>query len=211
MTRAAVALAVGLGLVAIALGVTLSGSPLVVAAASSTGRETLAETNKDAGACQANEVLPAGTSAIRFSLKSDVGPRVSISALTGTHVLINGVTSAGWTSEAVTVSVRPMARATSHVRICFNLGSTNEPVAINGVRTGRAVAAIASNGEALPGRVGIEYMRPARSSWWSTAQAVARRIGLGRAPSGTWIVLLLLALMGVIIATASWLTLKELR
>jgi hypothetical protein len=73
------------------------------------------------------------------------------------------------------------------------------------------MAARGGEGEPLPGRIKIEYLRADHSSWWSAAQAVARRMGLGRAPTGTWIALLLTGLMGVVVVTASWLTLKELR
>jgi cytochrome b len=34
-------------------------------------------------------------------------------------------------------------------------------------------------------------------------------MGLGHAPSGAWVVLALLALMGAVIATSSWLVMKE--
>ncbi len=53
----------------------------------------------------------------------------------------------------------------------------------------------------------IEYLRPGPGSWWSLASAVARRMGLGRAPSGTWVALLPLALMSVAVALAAWLVL----
>jgi hypothetical protein len=55
----------------------------------------------------------------------------------------------------------------------------------------------------------IEYLRRGSSSWWSLALAVARRMGLGRAWAGTWIVLLVAIMMGSAIAIASWLTTRE--
>jgi hypothetical protein len=211
MTRATVTLAAGLALTLIAIGVTLSSSPLVVAQTNGTpAGESIVEATNYAEACQADEVLPAGISAIRLTLVSAVGPRVSVTALAGTHVLTSGVAGSGWTSGAVTVPVRPLARAVSHVRICFGLGPTVENVLIGGSKTSPAVAA-RSEGKPLPGRITIEYMRAGRSSWWSLASTVARHIGLGRAPSGTWIALLMLALMGAAVATASWLVVRELR
>jgi hypothetical protein len=36
-------------------------------------------------------------------------------------------------------------------------------------------------------------------------------MGLGHAPAGTWIVLLLAAVMAAVLAGASWLTVRELR
>jgi hypothetical protein len=210
--RVGLTLAVALALIAAALGVTLSGSPLVVAGESSTrARESLAETYGAAGACQAGEVLPAGTSAIRLTLSSVTGPRVKVSALSGARVLTSGAVGSGWTSGAVTVPVGPVARTASNVRICFSLGPTVEQVAIMGSPTSPAVAARGSEGAPLPGRIRIEYLRAGHSSWWSLASSVARRMGLGRAPAGTWIVLPLLALMGAVVLTASWLILRELR
>jgi hypothetical protein len=212
MTRTAGALAAGLALLAIALIVTLSGSPVVVTLANSTRNAVkLAETYTPSGACQAGEVLPAGTSAIRFSLTSDAGPRVSVRVLSGTRVLTGGVAETGWTSGAVTVPVGPLARSASGVRVCFELGSTNERVTIGGDSTSPALAAIGDEGRALPGRMRIEYLRSGPSSWWSMAHAVSTRMGLGRAPAGTWIVFPLLAAMVVVVAGASWLVLKELR
>jgi hypothetical protein len=212
MTRATAALAAGLLLVAIALAVTLSGSPFVVAHANATpANEPILEAASGAGACQADEVLPAGISAIRLTLVAAAGPRVSVTALSGTQVLTSGIAGSGWTSGAVTVPVRPVARAISHARICFKLGQSVENVVLGGSKTSAAVAARGSEGKALPGRFTIEYMRAGRSSWWSLAETVARHMGLGRAPSGAWVALLLAALMSAVVAIASWLALVELR
>jgi len=205
-------LAAGLALLAVAVGVVMSSSPVAVIGANSTlANGSLAQTYSAAGACQPGEDLPAGTSAIRLTLESDIGPRVGVRALSGTHVLTSGAVGSGWTGGSVTVPVRPVARTSSHVRICFEVGPTKELVAFIGAPTSPAVAATDSEGKALPGRIKIEYLRADRSSWWSVAPTVARRMGLGRAPAGTWIVLLLVALMGTAIAGASWLTLRELR
>jgi len=73
------------------------------------------------------------------------------------------------------------------------------------------VAARSRQGKALPGRFRIEYLRAASSSWWSQALTVARRMGLGRSPGGTWIVAPMIALMVAAIAVASRLILRELR
>jgi hypothetical protein len=54
-------------------------------------------------------------------------------------------------------------------------------------------------------------MQPSGRSWWSMAQTVVRHMGLGRTAAGSGLVLLVLVLMGLLVAAASWLTLKELR
>jgi hypothetical protein len=212
MKRTTVTLVAGLALVTIALAVTLSGSPVIVARANSIGEQkVIAETNSDVGACQAGEVLPIGTSAIRLALEAVIGPRVTVEALSGTRVLTSGSAGAGWTGGSVTVPVRPTSRTIPNVRVCFGLGSTNEYVSVIGQPTAPAVAATGREGNVLQGRIRIEYLRPDPKSWWSTAPAVARRMGLGHASAGTWIVLPLILVMGAIVAGASWLTIRNLR
>jgi hypothetical protein len=192
--------------------VTLSRSALVVVRANPTlANGVIATTYSAAEACQGGETLPAGTSAIRLTLTSDIGPRVGLRVLSGAYVTTAGAVGDGWTGGSVTVPVRPLAHTLASVRICFKLGPGAERVGIVGVPTSPRVAAKGSEGEALPGRFKIEYMRAGSSSWWSIAKTVARHIGLGHAPSGTWIALFLLALMGAVVATASWLTVRELR
>src|SRR5262249_13894834 len=58
------------------------------------------------------------------------------------------------------------------------------------------------------GRFRIEYLRPAHGSWWARASSVAHRMGLGHAPSGTWIVFGEIALMIAITVLASRLVLR---
>lgn len=213
MRRVGLVLAAGLALLAVAIGVTLSGSPLVIAGASSDrATEKLARTEGHADVvCQPGEVLPRGTSAIRLTLKAVAGPRVSVGVLSGTRELTSGVAASGWMGAAVTVPVRPIARTTAHVRICFRVSPAPENITIIGRATPPKMAAVNGSGRPLPGRIGIEYLRPGPRSWWSAAPAVARRMGLGRAPSGTWMVLLPIALMAIAIAGTSWLVVRGLR
>lgn len=211
LTRTTGALAAGLALLAIALAVTLSGSPLVVAHTNATpANEPILEAGSGSNACQAGEVLPAGITAIRLTLVAVVGPRVSLSVLSGARVLTSGVTASGWTSGAVTVPVTAMPHAVAPVRICFKLGKSVETVQLGGLRTSAATAARNFSGVPLPGRFTVEYMHSGDSSWWSSAKTLARHMGLGRAPSGSWVALLVALLMGAAIAIGSWLTVKEL-
>ena len=208
----AVALFVGLTFMAVAIAVTLSGSPVVVLHANSTlAAGSIAETTSGARACQSGEFIPAGTSAIRLTLAAEVGPGVDVTALSGSHVLTSGGVGDGWTGGSVTVPVRPIRHASSDTRICFGLDPSKESVEIVGSPTSSVVAAKGGNGEPLPGRLKVEYLTRTGHSWWSVAPEVARRIGLDHAPSGTWVVLTLIALMGTVIAISSWLVLRELR
>jgi hypothetical protein len=207
-----VALAVGLLLMALAIVVTLSRSPLVLAGTNWVpDKGKLAETYSSAQACQTGEVLPVGTSAIRLTLESGVGPHLRVVVLSGAHVLTGGAVGSGWIGSAVTVPVKPVSRATANVRICFTFGRTGERVALVGSPTSPATAMRDNEGHALPGRITIEYLRPGHSSWWSLAHTVAIRMGFGRAPSGGWVVLPIIALMGAVVAVSSWLVLRELR
>ena len=211
VTRTSGALGAGLLLLAVALIVTLSGAPLVVAHDNATpANEPLVEARSGSGACQGGEVLPAGISAIRLTLVAAAGPRVNVTVFSGGRVIAAGATASGWTSGAVTVPVKPLAHAVSPARICFELGQSVEKVQLGGSRTAAAVAASDLAGKPLSGRFTIEYMHTGSSSWWSLAKTVARHIGLGHAPSGTWIVLLLLVAMGALVAGAAWLVLEEL-
>jgi hypothetical protein len=211
-TPATVALAVGLALMAIALAIVLSGSALVVAHANnSPADQPILRATGHTGACQEGEVLPADISAIRLILVAVVGPSVSITLASGGRQLAVGVTASGWTSGAVTVPVKAPPRAVPGARICFKLGQSAEGVEVGGSHTSAALAARTLGGKVLPGRFTVEYMRPGKGSWWSSAQTLARRIGLGHAPAGTWLALLLVASMGTVLATASWLLMRELR
>ncbi len=211
--RVAGALALGLALLALALGLTLSGAPAVVLGANSTlANGALAVTSAGAQACQSGETLPAGSSAIRLTLLAEIGPRVSVSAISSTGgVLTSGSIGSGWTGGSVSIPVKRVARMSSPVRICFKLDPSKEQVGIVGSPTKQDVAARSGEGEALPGRIKIEYLRTGSRSWWSVAPEVARRMGLGHAPSGTWVALALVLAMGAVLLTASWLVFEELR
>ncbi len=212
MTRAACVLAAGLALVAVGLVVTLAGSPTVVVRANGTpANEPIREIGGGVGACQSGEVLPAGASAIRLTLVANAGPRVTVTALSGSRVLARGVAGAGWTAGAITVPIKPQARAVAGARVCFKLGAAPEKVQVGGSRTSVAVAARYLAGGVLPGRFTVEYLRSGSSSWWSMLRTVARHMGLGRSPSGTWIALLVALLMGATLAVGSWLAVRELR
>lgn len=211
LTRTTGALVAGLALLAIALVLTLSGSPLVVTHTNATpASEPILEAGSGSNACQAGEALPGGTTAIRLTLVAAVGPRVSLSVFSGARVLTSGITAGGWTSGAVTVPVKALPHAAAPVRICFKLGPSAETVQLGGSRTSATTAARSLSGVPLPGRFTVEYMRRGDSSWWSLAKTMAIHMGLGRAPSGTWVALLVLLLMGTTVATASWLIVKEL-
>jgi hypothetical protein len=210
MTRVKVVLCAGLALSTIAAILTLSHAPSTVAATNGMPRTaSLSRRASVTSGCQGNETLPRDTSAIRLGLAVIIGPRVTVRALTGSHLVTWGATGAGWDGSAGTVPVRQVHRALSHVTICFQLSLPTGNVTVIGAPTNPAVAAIA-DGETLRGRTRIEYLRPGSRSWWSLLAPVIQHMGLGRAWSGTWIVLPIAALIGSCIALASWLVVREL-
>jgi hypothetical protein len=207
-----VALATGLALLAAAIGITLLQSPISVAGTNGIPQEEaiIAVAQRGTTYCQAQEHLPRGTSAIRLGLSATTGPRLSLVVTSGRRVVTSGVRDAGWTTRGVTVPVTPLPRAISEARICVSFPPSNEMVLLYGRETSPSIAASVGQ-QALPGRFWIEYLRPGKGSWASLAPSVARRMGLGRAGAGIWIVLLTLALMMVVATLASNLVLRELR
>lgn len=211
MTRVTAALSAALALLAIALIVVLSGSPTELARANSSPPEQpIVRAAGGEGACQGGEAVPAGTSAIRLTLVAILGPRVSVTVDAGGRRMAAGSVGSGWTAGAVSVPVT-VAHAVRSARICFALGRSVEAVEVGGAPRSQVVAARTLSGKVLPGRFTVEYLRSSGSSWWSLARTVARRMGLGHAPSGTWLAALLALAMGASVGVASWLLVRELR
>ena len=205
----ALALAGGLTLLALALILTLSGSPTVVARTNGVPANQPILEAKTSSACQARESVPAGTSAIRLTFVAAAGPRVSVSVVSGGHTLASGTTGSGWTSGAVTVPIRRLSHPLYGATLCFGFAHAAETVQMGGSATSPATAAHSSS-KPLPGRFTVEYMRAGPTSWWSLATTVAHHFGLGRAPAGTWVAWLVLLLMLSAVALACHLILREL-
>jgi Predicted membrane protein (DUF2142) len=195
-----IALAVGLALLALALALTLSSSPSAVAPTHPIAVDTLlGETRHGSTICQFGETVPRGTTALRFSLKALIGPRLNVTARAGGRLVTSGEHGPGWIAGDVTVPVRRVARTVTGAKVCIGFALSQETVAMAGGRTPPRIAATAG-GQTLPGRMKIEYLRPGHRSWWSLAHSLARRLGLGRAWAGAWVALLALALMAAVLA-----------
>jgi hypothetical protein len=204
------ALALGLAIVAIAIAIVMSGSPpRVVGTSAAAMRTRVALLHGRDSACQGGEVIPRGTSAVRVGLEAVVGPSVTVTVLTAGHALTRGARGSGWTGADVTVPVARVRRTASDASVCLALGASREAIAMIG-QLDRLPATTTSAGEAPSGQMRIEYLAAGDRSWWSQAGSVAQRIGLGRAPSGTWVALLVLALMAAVATLASLLCLRTL-
>jgi hypothetical protein len=201
--RLRITLGVGLTVGVAALAVTFSHSPISVARANVAEHTLLETTPAKIAACQSDEVLPGGISALRLRAYAFTGPRVTVQLFAGGHLIAHGERGSGWTGGAVTVPVNPLPRTTSGVTLCFTFFSNGyESGQLVGEPTSGPLAARGAGGS-VGGRVMVEYLQPGRSSWWSLARTVARRMGLGHAWSGSWSVLLVLALMGGVVAACS--------
>jgi hypothetical protein len=213
MSGVRIALIVALGGVAIALLVVMSGSPptLTRASAPLAGYTELNTIAAPARLCQGDEVLPAGTTAVRISLEALIGPSVTLAASADGHLLTSGRRATGWSNGSVTIPVAPLTRSYSHVTICAQIARPRKPLGVDGVRTAPAVAARDAAGQPVAGRLLVEYLRPGKTSWWSLVRSVARRMGLGHAWGGTGIALLAAAMMAALATLMSWVLLRELR
>ncbi len=197
MPNVRTALAAGLALITVAGVLVLSQAPSVVLASNSIEPNSeLALTGNDANACQGRERLPSGTTAIRLSLAAFTGPAVTVRAVSGTRTIAAGEHGSGWDGKTVTVAVKARSVSISPVEICFAVSTVGaEPVKLFGSDTNPAAAAHGGGGEALKGRLRIEYLGDGRASWLSLLATVARNMGLGRGWSGTWVALLVALLM----------------
>ncbi|HSZ13737.1 MAG TPA: hypothetical protein VK790_06855 [Solirubrobacteraceae bacterium] len=209
-----VALAAGLTLLALAIGLTLLRAPMVVARKNGIPlkEERIGEIGKGGAYsyCQAGELLPKGTSAIRLALGANTGPSVTVRVDAAGRALTSGTGSSGWTGRVVTVPLKPLPRAVPGTTICASFRLKYERMIVFGAATRPAIAAH-DGADALSGRIWIEYLRPGSSSWASLVPSVARRMGLGRSPAGTWNALVALELLAAVVIAASALLLVELR
>jgi hypothetical protein len=203
--RVVVALVVGLALIAVALALVLSASPMRVLGENSyTAGDTALIIPGGTGVCQAGEVVPKGTTALRLELEAPIGPRVEVTVRSGGRILASGTHGSGWIGGEVTVPIGRIRRTIGPVQVCFSIAPTREQVLMVGRSVPHSELAVP------PERMGVEYLAPSRRSWWSSALSVARRMGLGRAPGGSWVGLLVAALMLAVGTCACWVCLREL-
>jgi hypothetical protein len=211
MRSVRIALAAGLTLIVLAIGLVLVHSPASVAHTNGIPGEEhrIAFTSHSATYCQAQELLPAGTSALRLSLSAFSGPRVRVVVSAAGHPLTSGEQESGWTSRVLTVPVRALPRAVPDATVCVSFSLHDEAVTAFGTPTSHTTAAHDGR-RALAGRMWIEYLHPGRRSWASLAPGILNRMRFGRAGAGVLVVSLALVLLVAVAALASRLVLEEL-
>jgi hypothetical protein len=211
MRSAKIALGVSLSLVAIAIGVVLSHSPLTVAGANAVQAPLYRNGTvvPNASRCQSAGTVPQGTTAVRISVGANVDPRITAKIFAGSRLLTQGERGAGGgVNASATVPVQRVPSTTHDAVLCMTLGPDPEAVGVRGIPRQPA-----TNGTYRLQDVELrtEYLRPSRRSWWSRISSIAHRFGLGRAAGGSWVGFLVLALTLTLVVLTCRLTLKEPR
>jgi hypothetical protein len=191
-------IAVVCGLVTIAAGIAfvMSRSPPALARSNAVPiLGPLASVSSPYEACQGHEVLPSGTTSIRLSLEAMYGPAVHVRVWRDGRLLTSGRRASGWSRQSVTVPLEPLAASFAGVSVCFAIAPVDETVEVKGSPD--------AGGSPRGGAIRMEDLRPGRRSWWSLASAVARRMSLGRATGGVWVVVVAAAAMLALAAIVS--------
>jgi hypothetical protein len=213
MTRSVVTtLAAGLTLTGVAVVAVLAHSPLKVAGTNSIPPSQYIELKENGklSNCQQSGRIPQGISAIQVGTEGlFFSPAVTVKIFIGSHLLREGHQIAGGVSAPrVTVPVKRLGSTLNNARVCTTIGPALEPIRYYGVP--RHLSTKPTNPLQVI-MLQMRYLRPGPKPWWSFVSPIAYHMGLGRAPSGSWVVFLVLFLMLVVIIIASRLTLEELR
>ncbi|HEY3827604.1 MAG TPA: DUF2142 domain-containing protein [Solirubrobacteraceae bacterium] len=198
------ALVSGLVLIAAAIALTLSRSPLVLAGTNSVEPTTVtASTAGPASACQHGEAIPQGTTAVRLWLEGNVKSRTHVAVLTGGRTVASGTREGGELGKVTTIAVGRIARKLRDAQLCFSFDRAVQAIAVLGEPARRGAPGATA-------RMRVEYLRPGPSSWWSLIGVVAQRIGIGRAPEGSLVALLPLILMALAVLLVAWTIIRQL-
>ena len=214
MREVRIALAAGLGLLTLAIVVALARSPQSVARSTVPAHaeeDRLTHATKDATFCQGGETLPSGTSAIRLSLGSYVGPRVRVVVYADGRPITSGERGSGWTGRVVSVPVTPVAHTVFDATLCASPHVHDEIVTVFGGPSSKASAARFVGNPPLGGRFCVEDLRPGTRTWASLVPSILAHMGLGRASSGGGIVFVAFMLMAAAVVLASRMLVRELQ
>jgi hypothetical protein len=205
-----VAIGVCLTVTAICVGVALARTPLVVAGTDGTPLPTeIGATSVPTTVCQPEETVPQDTVAIRVSLLSLLGPRLTLRASAGGVPVTSGELGYGWTGAVIAIPVTRVERTYRHVTICISMAKRQQLVNLRGFDT-KFAPAVTEGNQVLPGRMRFEYLRHDSSSWLSLIRPTARRIGL-TIGGGGGIVLIPFLLLLTCAVLMSWRLVSDLR
>ncbi len=187
-----VALAAGLAVIAVAIAVTLSRAPLVVAGTNGIAYTTVvAATQGPAYGCQGGEAIPRGTTAVRMWLEGNIKSRVRVAVRTGPRTVAAGTQEGGWLGKVTTVPITRVRHRLARADLCYWIDPAVQILNLLGGPVSHPARGEASR------KMRVEYLRPGPSSWWSKVGSMERRLGLGRAPAGGLVFVIPLALMAL--------------
>jgi DMSO/TMAO reductase YedYZ molybdopterin-dependent catalytic subunit len=158
-------------------------------------------------ACQAGELTPADTAALRMTIGTygAAGQPLSVSLKGPRGALVtDGRLGAGWTQGVVRIPVREVRAASDQNRFCIRNEASNN-IAIAGDRPDPGYDLTLDGHTIHDVRMRVDYMRPGRETWASLAPVVAHRFSLAKASwlrHWAWAAYLVLALAAVAVAAA---------
>jgi hypothetical protein len=208
--RIRIAVAVCLIVTFACMGVALARRPLVVASTDGTPLPSeIGATSVPTTICQPEETIPAGTTAIRVSLLSLLGPRLTLVARAGSQTVTTGELGYGWTGAVIAIPVAHVERTYRHATICIAMAKRQQLVNLRGFNT-QFAPAVTEGHQVLPGRMRFEYLRPDKSTWLGLALPTARLIGL-TVGGGGGIVFIPFLLLSAVAILATRLLMRNLR
>jgi hypothetical protein len=202
-----VRIAMGAGLIALLIGISavMLQHPTAVARTNGASSEkVLGNIGTFAKLCEGHELIPRGTTALVLWLSAATGPRLTVQVVSNGVTVSRGERSSGWTGRGVTVSLdRPIHRSVE-AEVCFEALPKNERIYVYGSHPSGAKGTRA-------GVMRVEYLRRVNSTWLSHSGSIARNLGFGRLPSGSWAPIVVILLGVAVIVGVSGLVASGLR
>lgn len=205
-------LGVGLAAIGVAIVLVISHRPPATAGGNGiAGKNYIELEAKDAlSNCQTAGTIPRGTSALRLAIEGVYfSPSVKVKIARDGHVIARGSHAPGGPAAPnVIVGLPALGQTVRGAQICTAVGPTVGPIRFSGEPASSSSHVSNALQQAV---LHVEYLRAGDRSWWSSLSAIGRRIGLGRAPGGGWVAILVLLLMLSVTALTVRLAIQELR
>jgi len=199
------ALAAGWLLLAVALVVTMSRSAIRQTGSNHVNvQAALGLIGAGQTLCQGNEIVPAGTAAVRAYLSPTAAENgtttVTVRADASGAIVARGAATPGPSRDSITIPVRPVVRDETPASICIAT-TGGSPLAIGGEPSARPATIDA---RPLAGDLRLVYLEPRAESWWSFLPTVVARMSAGSRWSGAQAALCVLLLSLAAAGLASW-------